>query len=156
MTRTAASALAAVALLLGACGGDDGDGKPEQGRQAQQPVKPKQSVLDCLDLSVLSPERATEPNNEVPEIRPLMTDGAQASSILAGDEFGAVVVEYPDAAAASEAYEKARRSKKLRLLGKKRITLRDTVLFLDSSGDAHIAKIVNACIERPDQPPPAP
>ena len=101
MRRAAATgALVAAALGLSACGGGDDDSKPDeqgQANQQQQASHPDRSALDCLDYSLLSPERGDAP----PEARPLITAKAQASSILGGDEFAAVVIEYPDDAAAA-------------------------------------------------------
>ena len=157
MTRYAASAVIGAALALGACGGGDESSEQGQGRAQEQAAQPKRSTLDCLDLSVLSPERATKPGNEPgPEVRPLLTEGAQASTVLGGDELGATVIEYPDAAAAGKAYDKARASTKLGGLGKDQIVFRNDVLFLDYSQDNHIRKIVRACIDRPADPPPSP
>lgn len=157
LTRPTALVLVAAALVLGACGGEDDEGGQQgEAQPQQQAAKPKGSTLDCLDLSVLSPERATKPGNEPgPEEKPLLSEGAQSSTILGGDELGATVIEYPSVDAAGRAYDKARASKKLAGLGKDQIVLRNDVLFLDYSEDAHVQKIVRACIDRPDQPPPS-
>ena len=59
----------AAALLLSACGGgDDENSDGEQNQQAQQQQRPKASTLDCLDQSVLSPERG-DPPPEAPLFR---------------------------------------------------------------------------------------
>jgi hypothetical protein len=155
--HTALALAAAAALALSACGdgGDDPQGK--SGSQRQAAAQPERSTLGCLDLSVLSPERDTEANNEPgPEIRALLTGGARSSTILGGDELGATVIEYPTVDAARRAHGRARASKELKQAGAQGISVRRDVLFIDHSEDSHIQKIVRACTDRPDEPPPSP
>lgn len=158
MARATAAAAVAVALATGACGGGDDDGdENSQTTQRGQAAQPKRSALDCLDGSVLSPERSTNAKADAePEVRPLITGGTRMSTILGGDELGGFVLEYPDVAAAGKAYDKALQSRRLAFLGKEGILLRGRVLFLDYAKDAHARKVVRGCAERPGDPPPTP
>ena len=155
---TATALLTAAAVALAACGGDDDDDK---GGSADKPANA--SSMRCLVLSVLSPERypagANEDDGVEKGVEPLLTKAAKGAEILTGRPSGpgAVVIEYPDAAAAATARKRARASKELAEFVKpSRVVLFDRTLFIDYTHEAEVRQVVEACGLHPEKPPPTP
>ena len=148
----------AAACALGGCGGDDGGDKKGSGAKAANA-----SSMRCLILSVYAPKRyppgATEEDGVEGGVEPLLTKGAKGGEILTGrpDGPGAVVIEYPDAGAASAALRKARKSRELaRYVDLKRVRLIERTLVIDYTADAELRQVIQACATHPEKPPPTP
>ena len=156
--RPSATALAiAAAIALAACGGDDDD---DGGGSADKPANT--SSMQCLVLSTYSPEQypagATEEDGVEGGVKPLLTSGAKGGEILTGspDGPGAVVIEYPDEAAATAAHHKAQKSKELaEYVDPKRVKLIEKTLFIDYRAEPELRRTVEACATDPAEPPPA-
>lgn len=151
--RRGLASIAIVALLVGGCGGDDKDDGGGE-KQAGAPRASSGSPIDCLNLSTLSPEVIKSRSDAEPEVKPLLTQGAKGAAILTG-RYAAIVIEYPDAADAQAALEKAREPKAFGELGEpKRVSGVERVLFVDFTGEQHVRRVVEACATKPDEPPP--
>jgi hypothetical protein len=150
-------ALIAVTALLGAgCGEDDEEdgGAGEKRESAGAPRATNGSPMECLTLSTLSPELIESRSDADPEIRPLLTKGARGAAILTG-RYAAIVIEYPDAAAAQDGLERAREPGAFGELGEpRRVTGVERVLFVDFTGEQHVRRVVEGCATKPNEPPP--
>jgi hypothetical protein len=147
-------AIVATAGLVAAagCGGDDDEGGNE--KTAGAPKAKTGSSIECLSLSTLSPELYKSKSDADKSIQPLLTPGAKGATILTG-RLGADVIEYPDAAAAAEAQEKARESDAIaQQADANQIHVFDRTLFIDYTQEAHVRRVVEACATKPDEPPP--
>ncbi|HEX2125289.1 MAG TPA: hypothetical protein VHF45_01850 [Thermoleophilaceae bacterium] len=153
--RRGLALIAAIALLGAAgCGGDDDEGGNGGAKDSGAPTAKSGSSIECLSLSTLSPELYKSKGDADKSIQPLLTPGAKGAAILTG-QFGADVIEYPDAAAATEAQQKARESKAIaKQAGPDQIHVFDRTLFIDYTEEAHVRRVVEACATKPDQPPP--
>lgn len=146
--------MVAAAALLAApgCGGDDDEGGDEATSGA--PKAQSGSSIECLSLSTLSPELYESKSDADKSIQPLLTPGAKGATILTG-RLGADVIEYPDAAAATEAQQKARESKAIAdQADPSQVHVFDRTLFIDYTREPHVRRVVEACATKPDQPPP--
>ena len=152
-----ASLAATTALLLASCGGEAK--QSERPAPRPQPAKAR-TALECLESSLLSPERYSSKRDEGVEkgVGALMTRGARAAELLGGGPGpSGVVIEYPSAADASRALKRARRSPALAEPGPPpRIAAFDRTLFIDYTRVPHNRRIVEACARHPDRPPPTP
>jgi hypothetical protein len=153
MKPTIALLTVIAALLAAGCGGDDKD----EGSDKPAPVPSAGgSSIKCLTLSTLSPELYEDGAGVEKGVEPLLTGGAKGAEILTG-KVAAVVIEYPDSTAAVAAHHRALESKVLKKYVKQsQIQAYGSTLFIDYSKEPHVRKIVLACANRPDQPPPTP
>jgi hypothetical protein len=148
----------AAVCAVGGCGGNDGDDKKGSGAKTGNA-----SSMRCLILSVYAPKRyppgATEEDGVERGVEPLLTKGAKGGEILTGrpDGPGAVVIEYPDAAAASAALRKARKSRKLaQYVDPERVRLIERTLVIDYTAEPELRQVIQACATHPEKPPPTP
>ena len=149
--RRLATFAAAALLALAACGGDDDEGG--DAKTGGAPKAKSGSSIECLTLSTLSPE-PYKPDDVDKSIKPLLTPGAKGAAILTG-RLGADVIEYPDAAAASDAQQKARESEAItKMADPNNIHVFDRTLLIDYTEEPHVRRVVQACATKPDEPPP--
>jgi hypothetical protein len=144
----------AAALLAAGCGGDD-----ESGGEESKPAAPSAanaSSIACIEKSVIGIERYDASGDGVEKgVEDLLIDGAKGGEILTG-QLGAVVIEYPSAAEASQAEGKARKNESIQVDDPSAINATNKTLLIDYSTDEHVGKIVTACARNPERPPPTP